>query len=76
MSTHSLTPPGRERQVSTILDRIVRLSRAMAGPRSAPFGGTALTRTQLDFLFLLARAGGPVTPGELAEAPRTTDGAI
>lgn len=48
----------------------------MAGPRSAPFGGTALTRTQLDFLFLLARAGGPVTPGELAEALRTTDGAI
>lgn len=66
----------RNDQVRAILASVVGMSRAIAAPRSTPFGNTALTRTQLEILFLLARAGDRVTPGGLAEALQMTPGAI
>ncbi len=75
MSTRPIDA-GREAEIGAFLTAVVGLSRALAAPRSTPFGDEALTRTQLDILFLLAHATSPVTPGSLAEALRVTRGAI
>ncbi|TFD27004.1 MarR family winged helix-turn-helix transcriptional regulator [Cryobacterium cryoconiti] len=66
----------RSTQVGEVLAAVVRLSRSLANPRSTPFGGTVLTRTQLDVLFVLAHAPDPVTPGQLAALLHVTPGAI
>ncbi|WP_051427496.1 MarR family transcriptional regulator [Arthrobacter sp. H20] len=74
--TDSSTNPERTHQIRTILAQVVRLSRMVAAPRSTPFGDTALTRTQLDILFVLAHSDEPVTPGRLADILQVTPGAI
>lgn len=66
----------RAAQIGTVLESIVTLSRGLASPRTTPFGGTVLTRTQLEILFLLAHDTEPVTPGRLAATLKLTPGAI
>lgn len=66
----------RAKPIGTVLESIVTLSRALANPRSTPFGETVLTRTQLEILFMLAHAKEPVTPGQLAATLKVTPGAI
>jgi DNA-binding MarR family transcriptional regulator len=66
----------RADHIRSVLDSVVGVSRAIAAPRSTPFGEAVLTRTQLDILFRLAHANSPVTPGGLAEALQVTPGAI
>lgn len=66
----------RAAQIGTVLESIVTLSRALATPRSTPFGEVLLTRTQLEILFLLAHDHDPVTPGRLAATLKVTPGAI
>lgn len=66
----------RARQVGAVLERIVGMSQALARPRTTPFGDAALTRTQMDILFILAHAAEPVASGSLAGALRMTPGAI
>ena len=75
MSTRPVSSE-REGEIGAVLTAVVGLSRALSAPRSTPFGDEALTRTQLDILFLLAHATSPLTPGSLAEALRVTRGAI
>lgn len=66
----------RATQIGAVLESVVALSRALASPRSTPFGGTVLTRTQLEILFVLAHQTEPVTPGRLAALLKVTPGAI
>lgn len=66
----------RATQIGAVLESIVTLSRALATPRATPFGDAVLTRTQLEILFILARAAEPVTPGRLAATVKVTPGAI
>ncbi len=66
----------RATQIGTVLESIITLSRALATPRATPFGDAVLTRTQLEILFILARAAEPVTPGRLAATVKVTPGAI
>lgn len=66
----------RSAHIGTVLESIVMLSRALANPRSSPFGDTVLTRTQLEILFVLAHAEEPITPGQLAATLQVTPGAI
>lgn len=68
--------PDRAREVGAVLEAIVGVSRALARPRTTPFGDAALTRTQVDILFVLAHAAAPVAPGSLAATLRMTPGAI
>lgn len=68
--------PHRAGHIGAVLDAVVSLSRSLSGPRSTPFGNAVLTRTQLEVLFVLAHAQGPVAPGELATTLRLTRGAV
>lgn len=66
----------RATRIGAVLEAVVGLSRALASPRTTPFGDAVLTRTQLEILFVLAHADEPVTPGRLASTLRVTPGAI
>jgi DNA-binding MarR family transcriptional regulator len=66
----------RARDLGTVLEAVVRLSRALSSPRSTPFGDLVLTRTQLEVLFVLAHSDVPVTPGLIAAELKLTRGAV
>ncbi len=66
----------RSAAIGMVLETVTLLSRSMTSTRSTPFGNAALTRTQWDILFLLARAVEPVPPGRVAERLGVTAGAV
>ncbi len=67
---------GRDAGVAVILEAVVRLGRELRAVRRSPFGGLRLTASQIDALFLVAHAPGPVSPGTLAGWLGITPGAV
>ncbi|UIP57226.1 hypothetical protein DSM26151_00810 [Agromyces marinus] len=68
--------PSRGLRIGQVVEHIAVLGREMRRARSAPFAGRVRTAAQLEALFVLAHAGGPLTPGELADELGVTPGAV
>lgn len=62
--------------IGSVLESIVVWSRNLRQTRSSPFGDIRLTPSQIDTLFFLSHAVGPVTPSSIACALAVTPGAI
>lgn len=62
--------------VRSTLGSISAIAREMTRLAKRPFGERAITATQMQTLFLLAHAPGPITAGELAKRLGVTAGAV
>lgn len=71
-----MTDRTRAQRVAAVLEIVASISREIAAARARPFGDHRLSRSQLDALFLLARATSPVTSGDLASHLSVTPGAV
>lgn len=66
----------RDSDIGRVLAAAAELTRQVRRMRTSPFAGDALSGTQVDALFLLARAADGMTPSALAEALGVTAGAV
>lgn len=62
--------------IGSVLESVVALSRTLRRARSSPFGDIRLTPSQVETLFIISHALGPVTPSSIATALAVTPGAI
>lgn len=71
-----VSEPTRHRRVEAVVERLALTARDIRRARDLPFGGRTRGPRQLEALFLIAHADGPLTPGRLAAMLDVTPGAV